>query len=142
MGCLEYREFGRMGTNLSAVRFFVGGVAWGRATAPISVFFVRLLGRNATEPMRHRGFFWLSSGGFPREKKWRVLMGSLRGRRRPPQQKLTVKGEAGRGRDAAVPQASSREGRADRHAGITVAVRTSGSAANRCSVITRRSSER
>jgi hypothetical protein len=67
---------------------------------------------------------------------------TLRPGRRPPQQKLTVKAKGGRGRDAAVPQASSRERRADRHAGITVAVRTAGSAANRCSVITRRNSER
>jgi hypothetical protein len=75
MGCLQCREFGRMGPMFSAVCFFVGGVAWRRETAPISVFFVRLLGRNASEPMRHRDFFWLSPGGFPREKKWRVLMG-------------------------------------------------------------------
>jgi hypothetical protein len=74
MGFLQCREFGRMATMFTAVCFFVGGVAWRRETAPISVFFVRFPGRNASEPMRHRGFFWLSSAGFPREKKWRVLM--------------------------------------------------------------------
>jgi hypothetical protein len=49
----------------------------------------------------------------------------------PTPAKLTVKAKGARGRDAAVPQASSRERRADRHAGImaavhTAAVRTSG----------------